>query len=326
MLRLFGPDCPPKPVDPAKLKAIPDKAVWIDLFEPTKEEEALAEKVLGSDVPTRDEMVEIEPSSRLYQRGNSIYMTMSVLYGVDENNPASDPVTFILTGKHLVTVRYVDPKPFVIFAEHVYAEPALLTDPVNVFLRLLDAIVDRQADEIENTGHMIEKVSRQVFQRRHPRETRMSTVRLEALMMRIGEIQFLLSRIRETSVSTTRLLTFLDSLDLVRQGSRKEHLHVESLVADSNALSDQANFLGDNLTFLLDAALGLIGVEQNVVMKIWSVVAVVLMPPTLVAGIYGMNFEHMPELKWLYGYPYALGLMLLSAIVPYWVARRKGWL
>ena len=102
MLRLFGPDCPPKPVDPSELRTIPDKAVWIDLFEPTKEEEALAEKVLGSDVPTRDEMVEIEPSSRLYQRGNSIYMTMSVLYGIDEQNPASDPVSFILTSFNLL--------------------------------------------------------------------------------------------------------------------------------------------------------------------------------------------------------------------------------
>ena len=103
------------------------------------------------------------------------------------------------------------------------------------------------------------------------------------------------------------------------------HHHVESLIADAAALNDHSDFLGDNLTFLLDASLGLIGVEQNIVMKLFSVFAVIFMPPTLVAGIYGMNFEHMPELKWLYGYPFAF-VMLASAVIPYLIARRRGWL
>ena len=102
--------------------------------------------------------------------------------------------------------------------------------------------------------------------------------------------------------------------------------HVKSLIADTLALNDHSNFLGDNLTFLLDASLGLISLEQNDVMKIFSIFAVVFMPPTLIAGIYGMNFDHMPELKWLFGYPFALGLILASAVLPLWYAKRKGWL
>ena len=299
--------------------------MWIDLFEPTHAEERLAEKLLGTNIPTRDELIEIEPSSRLFERKDVIFMTMSVLYGVDENEPSSDAIAFILGPKHLVTLRYIDPKPFVVFAEHVYAEPELAMDPLATLLRLLDAIVDRLADELEECGRAMDKVSAQVFRRRHAAADRLSTVRLEALIMRIGEFQRLLTRIRETSVSSMRLLTFLDSCDRVRDAPRFHH-HVESLVADAAALNDQSNFLGDNLTFLLDASLGLIAVEQNIVMKIFSIFAVIFMPPTMVAGVYGMNFEHMPELKWLYGYPFGLTLMLASAVIPFWMARRRGWL
>jgi magnesium transporter len=323
MLRCFGPGCSPTPI--AEKATVPAGAVWIDLLEPTKAEEQMAEKLLGTNIPTRDEMVEIEPSSRLFERKGVIFMTMSVLHGIQEGTPSSDAIAFILSENHLVTVRYIDPKPFILFAEHVYAEPEMATDAVTTLLRLLDTIVDRLADEIEDAGRSMDKVSAQVFRRRHAGADRLSTVRLEALIMRIGEFQRLLSRLRETSVSTLRLLTFLDSVPRVRDEPARHH-HVESLIADAAALNDQSDFLGDNLTFLLDASLGLIAVEQNVVMKLFSVFAVIFMPPTLVAGIYGMNFEHMPELKWLYGYPFGLTLMLASAVIPFLIARRRGWL
>ena len=304
---------------------IPPGAVWIDLFEPTPAEEQMAERLLGTNIPTRDELVEIEPSSRLFERKGVIFMTMSVLYGVDEDAPSSDAVAFILSKNHLVTLRYIDPRPFVMFTHHVHAEPDLALDPLTTLLRLLDTIIDRHADEIEDAGRAMDKVSAQVFRRRHSAADRLSTVRLESLIIRIGEFQRLLTRLRETSVSTLRLLTFLDSVDRVRDAPARHH-HVESLIADAAALNDQSAFLGDNLTFLLDASLGLIGVEQNIVMKLFSVFAVIFMPPTLVAGIYGMNFQHMPELKWIYGYPFAITLMLASGIIPYLIARRRGWL
>lgn len=325
MLRLFGPDCTAPPIDVSKVSALPSGAIWIDLFEPTHEEEALAEKLLGSNIPTRAEMLEIEPSSRLYLRQGAAYMTMSVLFGADERNPENDPVSFILTDKHLVTVRYIDPKPFLVFAEHLYSDPEVAQDSRTLFVRLLDAIIDRLADEFEECGAEIGQISHRIFAEHAHRRKHTGETRLEAMLMRIGKAQHMLTKLKEGAVSAIRLLTFLESSS-VMDGDKASHRHVESLIADARALSDHSNFLGENLTFLLDASLGLINLEQNDVMKVFSIVAVVLMPPTLLAGIYGMNFEYMPELKWLFGYPYALVLILLSAILPYWWARRKGWL
>ena len=324
MLRVFGPECPAHPLDLGKVKALPAGAIWVDLLEPTRDEEKIAEKLVGVNIPTREELAEIEPSSRLYQLHGATFMTMSVLYGVDEGSPSSDPIGFILTDQHLVTVRYVDPRPFVLFSEHVYAEPDLAGDPHTLFVRLLDAVIDRLADEFEIAGKEIEAISRQIFQR-HTHRGGAPERRLEALLMRIGKAQQLLAKLRETSVSSTRLLTFLQTTDAM-EADEPNRRHVKSLVADTLALNDHSNFLGDNLTFLLDATLGLISLEQNDVMKLFSVFAVVFMPPTLIAGVYGMNFEHMPELKWLFGYPYALTLIVASMIIPYWYSKRKGWL
>jgi len=326
MLRLFGPDCPVAPVEPDKLETIPPGVQWIDLLNPTREEERLAETVLGQNIPTREEMQEIEPSSRLYQRHGTLFMTASVLHGITDAKPDTDPVSFILTGKLLVTVRYVDPKPFIIFAENLLADPELATDPLSTLVRLMDTIVDRLADEMEQTGREIETVSSRIFVKGAAtrRRQRNPELTLEALLLRIGNVQRLLAEIRESAVSTGRMLGFLAASKRARDSDCSPQ--IESLQGDVRGLLDHSNSLSDNLTFLLNASLGLISLEQNLVMKIFSVVAVVLMPPTLIAGIYGMNFEHMPELRWLFGYPWSVALMLASAILPYWVARRRGWL
>lgn len=325
MLRLFGPDCPVAPIDPADLPAGDCGAVWIDLLEPSGEEEAWAEKLTGQNIPTREEMLEIEPSSRLYEKGGAAFMTMSVLYGVVEGHPSSDPISFILTDRHLVTVRYVDPKPFIAFADQAYSEREEIDDPMKVLLRLLDAIIDRLADELEASGRELEKISSQIFDRGDRSRRRNPELRYEAIMARIGASQRLLSRARENSVSASRVLGFLTACDCV-QGHPNAQRHLSSLLGDARALDDHSDFQADNLTFLLDASLGMISLEQNFVMKIFSVVAVVLMPPTLIAGIYGMNFTHMPEIDEPWGYAMALFIMLLSATVPYIWARRRGWL
>ena len=324
MIRLFGPDCPAKPVEDGSLKAIPPGAQWIDLLNPTREEEKLAEAALGQNIPTPEELAEIEPSSRLYEKQGVLFMTASVLHGIRDRKPDTHPVGFIFTEKLLVTVRYIDPEPFVIFAEHLYAEPELASEPMAILARLLDAIVDRLADELENAGEEIEAVSGHIFQHRSVAQKEKTELRLEALLLRIGGIQRLLAEVRESAVSTSRMLSFFRSSKPV-EGSPHQ-AHVASLQADIRALLDHSSFLNDNLTFMLDASLGLITLEQNFVMKIFSVVAVVFMPPTLIAGIYGMNFDHMPELDWLYGYPMALTLILASAVLPYWFAKRSGWL
>jgi magnesium transporter len=321
---MFGPDCLPSPADPEVLKAIPAGVKWIDLLNPSREEEKLAEQSLGQNIPTREELFEIEPSSRLYERRGALFMTASVIHGITMGQPDTDPIGFILTDKQLITVRYVDPMPFVRFTEHLCAEPDLAQDPLSILIKLLDVIVDRLADELEAAAKDIETLSSQVFKHRAKAGNRRTELRLEALLLRIGQVQRLLSEIRESALSTSRLLSFLSTSKLCRNSDQLAS--VESLQADVHALLDHNDFLTDNLGFLMSASLGLITLEQNFVMKVFSVFAVVLMPPTLIAGIYGMNFEHMPELRWLLGYPFALGLILVSAVVPYWIARRSGWL
>lgn len=325
MLRTYGPGCDGSPIDPA-MGSIPPGATWIDLCDPTREEEKLVERILGSDVPTREEMKEIEPSSRLFERGDAIYMTLSTLYGIEEGQPAAEPIAFVLTPARLVTVRYARPKPFRVFAEHVVREPELASGALTVLVRLLDTIIDRLADELEDAGTEIERISAQIFQQRQEgKSRRIPAIKLEALLTRIGRAQSLLARIRETAVSSSRVVGFLSASARLRAAAH-EREHVLSLGADVGSLIDHSAFLATNLTFLLDASLGLISVEQNAALKVFSVAALIFLPPTLVAGIYGMNFDHMPELKWLAGYPWALGIMLISAVLPFYIFKRKGWL
>jgi magnesium transporter len=325
MLRTYGPGCDGSIVDP-KLQKIPDDAAWIDLEEPTNEEEELVERCIEVDVPTQDEMAEIEPSSRLYEQNGALYMTASVLFGVDDGTPSSTPVGFVFTGDRLVTVRYATPKPIRTFENHARRDPELVRDAPTALVRMLDAIIDRLADELERTGSEIERLSSEIFQK-DAEDRRIPAAKLTRLLTSIGRAQTLVTKIRYTAVSMSRLLSFLTGSKRLHEADHQDtRNHLASLTTDVTSLSEHATFLTDNLTFLLDASLGLISIEQNAAMKLFSWAAVVFLPPTLIAGIYGMNFEHIPELKWLLGYPWALGLMVLFGVGPYLYFKKRGWI
>jgi magnesium transporter len=325
MLRAYGPGCDGSVVDPT-LERIPDGATWIDLEEPTKEEEALVERCIEVDVPTQDEMSEIEPSSRLYEKHHALYMTISALRGVEEDQPTTTPISFVLARKHLVTIRYATPRPVRTFENHARRDVELVRDAPTALVRLLDAIIDRLADEIENVSATIEHLSSEVFQK-DADERRIPAQKLTALLTNIGRAQTLMAKIRYTAVSTGRMLNFLAAAARMHEPANADaRHHVTSLTTDVTSLSEYASFLSDNLTFLLDASLGLISIEQNAAMKLFSWAAVVFLPPTLIAGIYGMNFHNFPELSWRFGYPLALMLMLVSAVGPYLYFKRRGWI
>lgn len=325
MLRAYGPGCNGSVVE-AELDKIPDEATWIDLEKPTEEEERLVERCIKVDVPTQDEMAEIEPSSRLYERNGALYMTVSVLYGVEDGQPSTTPISFVLADNRLVTVRYATPKPIRAFYDHVRREPELARDAPTVLVRLLDAIIDRVADELENVGAEIEHISSQIFQK-EIEDRRIPAAKLTALLTRVGRSQTLLAKVRYSALSTSRMLSFLSGSARLNEPELKDfRRHLASLTTDVTSLTEHANFLADNLQFLLDASLGLISIEQNAAMKLFSWAAIIFLPPTLVAGIYGMNFEHMPELKWLFGYPMALTFILISAVAPYFYFRKRGWI
>lgn len=327
MLRVFHPSASAATIiDPETSAALPADTVWIDLLNPTQAEEQLVERIIGHTIPTREEMAEIEPSSRLYEHGGVLYLTATVLTGLASDDPIASPISFVLTPKHLITVRYADPKPFRTFADHVGRQPELLTTAMQTFVRLLDAIIDRMADALEQIAQELETISKHVFRRSaSERGRRIPALKLEALLVRIGTTQDMLAKARETAGSTARLLTFLSNCQQFR-GSPEQREQLRSFSEDVDSLIDHSGFLSNNVTFLLDASLGLINIEQNAILKIFSVASVMLLPPTLVGAIYGMNFVHMPELKWLYGYPLAMLIMLASAILPYLYFRRRGWL
>jgi magnesium transporter len=326
MLRAYGPHCDGSLIDP-KAERIPDDATWIDLEEPTAEEEKLVERCIKVDVPTQAEMAEIEPSSRLYEKNGALYMTVSVLRGVDEDHPSTTPIGFVVAGNRLVTIRYASPKPVRAFENHARREPDLVRDGQTALVRLLDAIIDRLADELERVSLTMEELSREIFQNSSQQERRIPVQKLTTLLASIGRVQTLLTKIRYSAVTTLRMLSFLGGSNWVAGDERKEtRHHLTSMATDVTSLSEHASYLIDSLQFLLDATLGLISIEQNAAMKLFSWTAVVFLPPTLIAGIFGMNFHYMPELSWHFGFPLSLGLMLCCAVGPYFYFKRRGWI
>ena len=303
---------------------LPPGAAWIDLTSPTPEEEQFVERALGVAVPTRDEMVEIEPSSRLYVDGDATVLTANLLTGIHDNEPMSSAVSFVLTPTALITIRYAEPKVFETFSAHAARAALVDADPAATLINLLDAVVDRLADSLEGIGAEMDKISRSTFRRIGGNHQRMTTAALTVLLDRIARSQDIVSKARDSAVSLSRLFSFLNFA--LGKGHNGAQSHLKSLTRDVTSLTDHATYLSGNITFLLDAALGLISIEQNATIKIVSVAAVIFMPPTLVASVYGMNFKHMPELDFQYGYPMALGIMVLSAVLPYLFFRSRGWL
>ncbi len=310
---------------PGDAVELPRGATWIDLLRPSKEEETLVEEEFDLAVPTREDMVEIEPSSRLYEEEGTLHLTASVLSGVHEGEPATVPVTFLLTKDRLVTVRYDDPKSFQAFISHLDRQPELCRSAASTLVFLLDAIVERAADVLEEVAAHTDHLKDTIFKRETGAERkRITNEALEELMLEIGRAEGALSKVRESLASLTRLISYL--LFALPKYEPGEVSHLKTVARDVSSLTDMAAFMSSNITFLLDAALGLINIQQNAIIKIFSVAAVIFLPPTLVGTVYGMNFDHMPELHWVLGYPFALVLMVLSAILPYLWFKKKGWL
>jgi len=301
-----------------------DSLVWIDLLDPSDAEEASLEEKLGVDLPTRDEMEEIEISSRLYTEHDSSFMTAILPAHTDSDDPRMYPVSFVLTGDRLVTIRYHEPRAFRTFPLRAEKVAMGCRTGEDVLLALLEAIVDRLADILERAGRDIDAISRDIFKQSGAKPGKGKNLR--AVLESIGRKGDLNSDIRDSLLTLERLVGFLGQRTLERKSGKRTRERVKTLARDVRSLADHASFLSQKVTFLLDATLGMVSIEQNAIIKIFSVAAVVFLPPTLVASIYGMNFKYMPELSWPFGYPLAIGLMVLSAILPWLYFKRRGWL
>jgi len=303
--------------------------VWIDLLNPTEDEQRAVERLLGLSIPTHEEMQEIELSARLYHEDKAQFMTMTALAGLDSEEPLKTPVTFILKQRVLVTVRWSDLRPILAYQTRATRLPDVLSGSgEQVMTAILEAFTDRTADALESAGNDIDRLSRGVFLTRRQKVAKM-THDLQLVIQQLGRQAELLTMVQESLVSVGRVISYhtaRQSAPAGGTGGRETRSMLKAVQRDALALGEHARSLIGRVNFLLDATLGLISLEQNQIIKIFSVAAVVFLPPTLVASIYGMNFDHMPELSWPFGYPFALALMAISAVVPYLFFKRKGWL
>jgi magnesium transporter len=308
------------------------------------------ERLLGVGIPTRQEMAEIEESARLYEEPGTLFITAVVVTGISQRRrPSTGEVTFVLTPRTLVTVRYADPLPFRTFAAKCRRDPSAHETSELVFLSLAENIVNRLADVLEMTGAELDTLSDAVFANgdgtgeppgagesavpdaaRRRRAWRLARRRapsadLQAVVKRIGWANSLAGKLRESLLSVGCMLAFFrqGAGDRLRDGVKAR---LRTLDRDVASLTDYDAQLSAEMGFLLQATFGLISVQQNNIIKVFSIAAVLFLPPTLVGTIYGMNFEHMPELEWLFGYPFALVLMVASAIASYCWFKHSRWL
>ena len=302
---------------------ITGNCIWIDLLQPTPEEDKFVEDVLGVDIPTRAEMREIEPSNRFYQERGAYFMTASIVYNIEAPVPLTSPVTFILAGDRLVTVRYAEPKAFPLYMQRVEKGDVPCQTGAIVMMGLIEAVIHRMADLIERIQDEVDKLAQSVFDLRGGQQTR--NRRLDVMLKGTGKAGDITARAEESATSLNRLLHFWVQATHERGDDPRIRQRIKGAHRDINSLMDHTRFLSGRIIFILDATLGMISIEQNQVIKLFSVMAVILLPPTLIASIYGMNFKHMPELDWVLGYPWALGLMAIAALVPVIYFRRKGW-
>jgi magnesium transporter len=303
---------------------VSEGAVWFDLVTPSLQEDKIVERRVGIAVPTREEMQEIEVTSRLYVENGARYMTATLMCQSDTDRPKTTPVTFVLSGHRLITVRYDEPRPFMIVGSKLARVCSSAVSGESVMMDLLDAVIDRAADILERIGAEVDQVSHDIFEPEGAPADRSKSY--HDILKTIGRKGDLTSKVRESLVSIGRLLLYLANEADSMRWAKEPRAQLRGMQRDVQSLSDHAAYLSNKIQFLLDALLGMVTLDQNNVIKIFSVAAVVLLPPSLVGTIYGMNFKHMPELDWMFGYPMALVLILLAAILPYYFFKWKKWL
>ncbi len=299
-----------------------DGAIWVDLYQPTPKQVDLV-SAFGVEVPTLTDMEEIEVSNRLYREPSGDYITV-VLPGHSETHaPISSPVCFVLTPTRLVTVRHHVPRPFETFPDRADKGGAGSRTPEKLFLGLMEEIVGRLADLLEGAGRGLEVVYRPVYA---PDGQPQSPDLLQTALQQIGRESELIARVRLSLLTLERAIGF----NILTLGDKRADPSLKAvakgLQRDIAALEVHCDYLATRVAQATETTLGMINLLQNGTVRIVSVVAVLFLPPTLIASVYGMNFHTMPELGQSWGYPMALGLMVLSAAGTYLYFKWKNWL
>jgi len=295
--------------------SLPLDVIWVDLLKPTTEEKSLISKVYNQQLPSEQDLLEIEASSRLFFLDDQGLHLRSYFLFQFPDRYENITVAFILNQGRIFTLRNEKLGTVHVFKQMVAAGTIRITDHFDLLFSLFEIKVDRLADKLELIYSEVEKISRNVYDG--------DNRNIEKIILQLGSFQDTNDKIRHGLLDMQRLFSFL-----TRTGYnlRKNSKIMERLIQDIDSLIQYSNFLLTKSDSLLNVTIGLINSEQNKVIKIFSIISVVFLPPTLVASIYGMNFEIMPELHWQLGYPFSLSLILVSAITPYLLFRYKGWL
>jgi magnesium transporter len=291
------------------------EAAWIDLSSPSEAELQKVREVAGLEVPTQEQVSEIESTSRLAFEDGAYCLSTPLVSARSEGHLTVVPSGFVLSEKHLVTVHFAEVKA-------IDAALASCKEPSaqGAFLHVLEVTIDRLADALEKASSDSEVLAHETF-RAPPRPGRRARDLRETLRQ-VGAVAERTSQIRDTLLGVGRMAAYVNTVD---GAPRVDATRLTAVRADVTSLTDYESHLAGKIQFLLDATLGFISVEQNDVVKTLTIASVVGIPPVLIAGIYGMNFKYMPELSWKYGYPGAILLMIVSGLIPYLWFKRRGW-
>jgi len=287
--------------------------VWLDMVSPTPEENIAVERSLKLELPTRQESEEIEYSSRYWEDESGIWINTPFLVK-EEENIANETVSFILKGSFLTTIRFSELRIFTEFSRKLRLTPRAFHSGADVLSGILAMRVDLDADLIENLSKEIVTIGR-----RDPQSLDQPSKFLDY----ITSYEDINITFRENLTDKHRVISSLLKSSMITESQKRE---LSMMIKDVNSLITSANFNFERLDYLQNLFLNHLSMEQNKVIKIFTVMSVIFLPPTLIASIYGMNFRFLPELEWQYGYPIALGFIIISAILPIYIFRKKGWL
>lgn len=293
--------------------------IWIDVLSPTPEEERSIEELFGIKLPNFHQINEIEMSNRLYQKDNCIFLTGSFI----TTNKKTHPITFIITKKILITIRYMEFLSFEKYLNYSKKNASNSFGNTEIFMDLLDANIGQIADHIEETGNSIDEITQVIFH--SDNNLNRKKIDFKSIMRKVGKSGDLISKSHESLMSIYRIIKFLSELKNFKL-NLEDLRKLKIITNDIPPLKNHATFLSNKITFLLDACLGMINIEQNNIIKVVSFTNILFLPPTLIASMYGMNFIFMPELKWDFGYPFAIIIMILSGFLPYFYFKLKDWL
>jgi magnesium transporter len=292
--------------------------VWVDLTDPTDDERAWVKTIYGVILPGEDEVSDIEASARYYEAENGdLHLRTDFLLEEEDGPSRIVTVAFILARKMLFSVHTDDLPVFRLVRLRARSRPGSIEDYMDVLLDLYATDAEYSADSLEGIYESLEEVSQRVLQKEFTDQD------AAAALNAIAHEEDLNGRIRRNMMDTRRAVSFLMRGRLLNSEQFEE---ARQILRDIESLDGHTSFLFDKINFLMDATVGFININQNKIIKIFSVASVAFLPPTLIASVYGMNFKFLPELDWHYGYPWAWALMIGSAIAPFWYFRKRGWL